>query len=156
MLHDIAHASFILAWHKSQTRYGISPWLPLLGLQSCRRIFFSSHRNSFEDWAPVDFIYRCPILKWIEQCWLHERVPEWHTHQWPLEQHVLLSPQGVFSVSFELSQVRTGFFMWLWWSVCRRYIRMLSGIGKTYTLVAPYFCWSSTVFRKLLSCCSIL
>ena len=26
-----------------------------------------SHCNSFEDWAPVDFIYGCPIFKWVAE-----------------------------------------------------------------------------------------
>ena len=33
-------------------------------------IFKSSHGNSFEDRAPVDFIYGCPIFKWVVKSWL--------------------------------------------------------------------------------------
>ena len=29
--------------------------------------------NSFEDWAPVDFIYGCPIFKWVAVTWLGHR-----------------------------------------------------------------------------------
>ena len=38
--------------------------------------------NSFEDWAPVDFIYGCPIFKWVAGAWLHGRVPGWYPQQW--------------------------------------------------------------------------
>ena len=31
--------------------------------------------NSFEDRAPVDFIYGCPIFKWVAETWPHDRVP---------------------------------------------------------------------------------
>ena len=34
----------------------------------------SSHCNPFEDKAPVDFIYRCLIFKWVVVTWLHDRV----------------------------------------------------------------------------------
>ena len=37
--------------------------------------FHSSHSNSFEDWAPADSIYGCPIFKWVAVTWLHGRVP---------------------------------------------------------------------------------
>ena len=35
----------------------------------------SSHGNSFEDRTPVDFIYGCPIIKWIAETWLHDKIP---------------------------------------------------------------------------------
>ena len=25
--------------------------------------------NSFEDWAPIDFVYGCPIFKWVAAMW---------------------------------------------------------------------------------------
>ena len=43
----------------------LSSWYP---------IFQSSLCNSFDDWAPVDFIYRCPIFKWLAGTWQHDRV----------------------------------------------------------------------------------
>ena len=43
------------------------PWWPLLGLLSWCLIFMSSYCNSFEDRAPVDFIYRCLDLQM--NCW---------------------------------------------------------------------------------------
>ena len=38
-------------------------------------LFKSSHCNSFEDGAPVDFIYGCPICKWVAESWLYDRIP---------------------------------------------------------------------------------
>ena len=35
----------------------------------------TSHCNSFEDRAPVNFIYGCPISKWVAMTWFHSRVP---------------------------------------------------------------------------------
>ena len=45
-------------------------WKPSTGLLSiwCH-IFMSSDRNSFEDWTLVDFIYGCPIFKWVDETW---------------------------------------------------------------------------------------
>ena len=37
--------------------------------------FKSSLSNSFEYWAPVDEIYRCPIFKWVAETWPHCMVP---------------------------------------------------------------------------------
>ena len=34
----------------------------------------SSHCNSFEDLAPVDFIYGCQIFKWVAVAWLKETI----------------------------------------------------------------------------------
>ena len=48
-------------------------WCPLLGVLSGCPIFKSSHCNSLDDWAPVDFIYGCPIFKWVAETWLHEK-----------------------------------------------------------------------------------
>ena len=39
------------------------PWWPLLGILSWYPIFKSSHCHSFEDQAPVNFIYGCLIFK---------------------------------------------------------------------------------------------
>ena len=66
--------------------YGMSHWPPLLGLYLYGAIpFKSSHCNLFEDRAPVDFIYGCPIFKWVAaETWLHDRVPEKQPHQWLL------------------------------------------------------------------------
>ena len=36
--------------------------------------FLLSHCNSFDDRAPVDEIYGCPIFKWVEVTWLNDRV----------------------------------------------------------------------------------
>ena len=48
-------------------------WRSLLGLLSWYPIFTSSHCNSFEDRAPVDEIYGCPIFKWVTETILHCR-----------------------------------------------------------------------------------
>ena len=37
--------------------------------------FKTIHCNSFEDQAPVDEIYGCPIFKWVAVTWIHGRVP---------------------------------------------------------------------------------
>ena len=47
----------------------MSPLRPLLGPQSWCPTFKSSHSNSFEDRAPVDEIYGCPIFEWVAQVW---------------------------------------------------------------------------------------
>ena len=44
---------------------GISPWWPLLGLLPWCPIFNSSHCNSFEDQATLEFIYGCLIFRWV-------------------------------------------------------------------------------------------
>ena len=44
---------------------GHATWRPLLGLLSWCPCFMQRHCNSFEDRAPVDFIYGCPIFKWV-------------------------------------------------------------------------------------------
>ena len=45
-------------------------WLYCLG--TCHVVNFS---NSFEDRPPADFIYRCPIFKWVAVTWLNDRAP---------------------------------------------------------------------------------
>ena len=57
-------------------------WRLLLWLLSWCPIFKSSHCYSFEDWAPVDEIYGCPILKWVAETWPHDRVPGELPWQW--------------------------------------------------------------------------
>ena len=52
----------------------MSTWQPLHGLLSWCPILKSSHENSFEDRAPVDSIYGCPIFKWISLTWWRDRV----------------------------------------------------------------------------------
>ena len=34
-----------------------------------------SRCNSFDDRAPVDFIYGCPIFRWVSETWLHDKIP---------------------------------------------------------------------------------
>ena len=53
----------------------------LPGLLFWYPIFESSGCNSFEDRAPVDQIYGCPIFKWVAKLCLHDRVPG--PKQWP-------------------------------------------------------------------------
>ena len=50
---------------KNSQKLGMSPWWPLLGLwcYSGALSLKSRHCNSFEDRAPVDEIYGCPIFK---------------------------------------------------------------------------------------------
>ena len=52
------------------------PWGPSLGLSWCC-ISEWSHWNSFEDGAPVNFIYACSVFKWAAVTWLYDRVPGW-------------------------------------------------------------------------------
>ena len=48
-------------------------WQPLLGLLSWYPVMLSSLCNSFDDRAPVDEIYGCPIFKWVAVAWLENR-----------------------------------------------------------------------------------
>ena len=53
---------------------------------------WSSRCNSFEDWAPVDLIYGCPVFKWVavtwpSYMWLQESSPS----NGPPEQYTLLN-----------------------------------------------------------------
>ena len=57
-------------FHPSCIEYGMLPLWSLLGLFSWHPIFQSSHSNSFEDWAPVDEIYGCPIFKCIADTYI--------------------------------------------------------------------------------------
>ena len=47
---------------------GLLTWYP--------GIFKSRHCNAFQDWAPINEIYRCPISKWVAEIWQHCRVPK--------------------------------------------------------------------------------
>ena len=47
------------------TKRSLSPWWPLLELQSWDAIIKSNHCNPFEDREPIDFHYVCPIFKWV-------------------------------------------------------------------------------------------
>ena len=44
--------------------------------------FRSSHCNSFEDRAPVDFIYGCPISTWVAESWQMAGYRENNRQQW--------------------------------------------------------------------------
>ena len=46
-------------------------WGLLMELLSWYPIYKSSHCNSFEDGAPVDFIDGCPTFKWVLKTWPH-------------------------------------------------------------------------------------
>ena len=49
----------------------MSLWWPSLELPSwCIKSLYS-----FEGEAPIDFIYGCPIFKWVAGTWLQDRVP---------------------------------------------------------------------------------
>ena len=52
---------------------------PLPGLLSWYPIFKSSHCISFDDRAPVDFIYGCPSFKWVAETWKFDRAPKWYS-----------------------------------------------------------------------------
>ena len=60
--------------HDSRTRH--VTWQPLLGLLSLYPVMSSSFCNSFEDRAPVDFIYGCLIFKGVAVTWLKHGAPE--------------------------------------------------------------------------------
>ena len=62
-VNDVAH----------NAQYGMSPWWPLLEILSWYPVMKSSLCNSFEDRAPVDFIYGCPIFKWVAKTWLCDK-----------------------------------------------------------------------------------
>ena len=46
---------------------------PFLGLLSWYPVMWSSLCNSFQDQAPVDFIYGCLIFKWVAVSWFLDR-----------------------------------------------------------------------------------
>ena len=52
-----------------KTHYPLAETSELRLLASGYRLMFLSLCNSFEDWAPVDFIYGCPIFKWVAKTW---------------------------------------------------------------------------------------
>ena len=54
---------------QSTGQHGMLPWWPLLRLLSWHPVIMSSHRNSFEDWGPVNFIYMYPNFKWNVVTW---------------------------------------------------------------------------------------
>ena len=75
------------------------PWEPLLELLCRCPTFKLSHCNSFEDQAPVDEIYGCPIFKRVAESWLHGRVPveipkSWNWFVKMLPQYMRRAPQG--------------------------------------------------------------
>ena len=53
---------------------GMSPWWSLLELLSWCHTLKSSYRGSLEDRAHVEFLYGCPIFRWVEVTCLHGRV----------------------------------------------------------------------------------
>ena len=55
--------------------WDLSPASHLLGPLSWYPTCKWSHCNSFEDRAPVDEIYGCPIFEWVAGTWLKDRVP---------------------------------------------------------------------------------
>ena len=70
LLHCIPSFVFLAPSHQSvQIQLAMPPWWPLLELLSWSPIFKSSHCNSFEDQAPVDEIYGCPIFKGAAETW---------------------------------------------------------------------------------------
>ena len=50
-------------------------WQPLQGLWYWYHVMWSNLYNSFEDWAPIDFIYGCPIFNWVAETWLEDSAP---------------------------------------------------------------------------------
>ena len=79
--HDYTICNILLyCYDKTYCTYvwGMSPSWPVLGLLSWCSIFQSCQRHSFEDRAPVDFIYGCPIFGWVAGTWLHNRLPGWY------------------------------------------------------------------------------
>ena len=61
-----------MKWPIEHATLGLLSWCPTIKL---------SHCNSFEAWAPIDFMYRCLIFKRVAVTWLHGRVPG-HRFQW--------------------------------------------------------------------------
>ena len=53
---------------------GYIPLVTITGINILATYLKSSHCNSFEEQAPVDFIYRCPIFKWVAETWIHDSV----------------------------------------------------------------------------------
>ena len=63
-------------WYQKRIESDTSPWGSLFG-SMCWYLspLLLSHCNSFDDRAPVDEIYGCPIFKCVAVTWLNERVP---------------------------------------------------------------------------------
>ena len=72
------HCSLVFWWPQNchDIYLGMSPASHYWDYYPGALSFESSHCNSFEDRAPVDFIYGCPIFKWVAETWLHDRGPE--------------------------------------------------------------------------------
>ena len=67
----------ICIWILQTDYWDMPPRRYLLELPFRYPYFKSSHCNSFEDRAPVDFIYGCLIFVWVAETWLHGRVWEY-------------------------------------------------------------------------------
>ena len=74
LIHVAVHAALNRECHPGDHYWDYYPCALYLG-----------HCNSFEDRAPEDEIYGCPIFKWVAVTWLHDRVPGYHYQQWPTE-----------------------------------------------------------------------
>ena len=92
--------NWLLIYDKvSLIAYQMSPWWPSLGPLSWWLIVKSSPRNSFEDQTPINFIYGCPIFKWVAENWLYVKVhPEMIARHDPWWRHQM----GTFSASLAI------------------------------------------------------
>ena len=93
---------------------GMSTWWSLLGLPSWCPLVNSSHCNSFEDRAPVDFIYGCPIFKWAAETWSHDRGTAQWPQKWPPGQTPHVSQH---QATIQVSTAWCTSLCLLWWSL---------------------------------------
>ena len=78
LLDNMAALVQIMAWRRRGDKPLSEPIMVSLPTYICvtrPQWVKSSHCNSFEDWAIVDFIYGCPIFKWVAVTWFYEKVP---------------------------------------------------------------------------------
>ena len=63
----------VMAWCRQATSHYLSQCWPrsMLPYDVTRPQRVKSHLcNSFEDGTTIDFIYRCPVFKWVSEAWL--------------------------------------------------------------------------------------
>ena len=71
----LEHSKFWSNLEFSGNISGMAAWWILLGLLSWYPLWSPSLCSSFEDLAPVDEIYGCPIFKCAAVTWLKDRAP---------------------------------------------------------------------------------
>ena len=100
---------------------GLTLWWSFLGRLFLCPIFKCSHCNSFEEWAPVEFIYGCPIFRWVVGTWLHDRGP-------------------VACITNVIATCRKNFSQWessFLWKLRCHWLKFLRHVAKTLVIQGP-------------------